>query len=332
MAALHAVTPTCTVGFYLVPEFPMIAFAAAIEPLRIANRLSGRALYAWRLISRDGAPVTASNGIALPADHGIADATRCDMVIVCAGLHADTFRDRAVFAWLRRLARAGCRLGAISTGTYLLARSGLLDGRRCTIHWESVAALAEQFPLLSVTDDIFAVDGSIITCSGGTGSLDMMLHIVAERHDAALVAGISDQLMHPRIRGQHDHQRRAMRVRLGMSHPRLAALVQAMEAAAEEKLDIGRLARSAGLSPRHAERLCERHLGMTPARAYLKIRLRRGQGLLRETGLSVLDVALACGFVSASHFSRCYRACFGRSPRDERRQAEIRPAARIAAS
>ncbi len=306
------------IGFYLVPDFPMIALASAMEPLRIANRLSGRRLYEWRLISRDGAPVGASNGLMLTADAGIGDAPQCDIVFACAGLFAQEFRDRAVFTWLRRLHRGGCRLGAISTGTYLLARGGVLDGRRCTIHWENVASLAEEFPLLHVTDDIFVEDGSLLTCSGGTGTIDMMLHVIAAEHGRALATGISDQIMHPRIRGQQDHQRTALEVRLAIAHPKLAGVVREMQRTVEEPLDIERLARAAGLSPRHLERLSGRLLGKTPRDLYRELRLQRGQALLQQTGLSVLEVALACGFVSATHFSRCYRHWCGHSPTEER--------------
>jgi transcriptional regulator GlxA family with amidase domain len=307
------------IGFYLVPDFPMIALASAMEPLRIANRLSGRRLYEWRLISREGAPVSASNGLVLAADRGIGYAPPCDIVFACAGLFAQEFRDRAVFAWLRRLHRGGCRLGAISTGTYLLARSGVLDGRRCTIHWENVASLAEEFPLSQVTDDIFVEDGPLLTCSGGTGTIDMMLHVIAAEHGRALATGISDQIMHPRIRGQQDHQRTALEARLAIAHPKLAGVVREMQRTVEEPLDIERLARAAGLSPRHLERLSGRLLGKTPRDLYRELRLQRGQSLLRQTGLSVLEVALACGFVSATHFSRCYRHWCGRSPSEERR-------------
>jgi transcriptional regulator GlxA family with amidase domain len=312
------VTPR-VIGFYLVPDFPMIALASAMEPLRIANRLSGRRLYDWRLISRSGAPERASNGLVLTADAGIADTPSCDVVFACAGLFAQEFRDRAVFAWLRRLHRCGCRLGGISTGTYLLARSGILDGRRCTIHWENVASLAEEFPLLHVTDDIFVEDGTLLTCSGGTGTIDMMLHVVAREHGRALATLISDQIMHPRIRGQHDHQRTALEARLAIAHPKLAEVVREMQCTVEEPLAIERLARGAGLSPRHLERLSSRVLGKTPRDLYRELRLQRGQALLQQTGLSVLEIALACGFVSATHFSRCYRYWCGHSPSEERR-------------
>ena len=306
------------VGFYLVPDFPLIALASAMEPLRIANRLSGRRLYDWRLISRNGSPERASNGLLLNADAGIAKAPACDFMFACAGLNAQEFRDGAVLAWLRRLLRRGCRLGGISTGTYLLARSGVLDGRRCTIHWENVASLAEEFPLLQVTDDIFVEDGNLLTCSGGTSTIDMMLHVVAAEHGRTLATLISDQIMHPRIRGQHDHQRTGLEARLAIAHPKLAEVVREMQRTVEEPLNIDRLARGAGLSPRHLERLSRRALGKTPRDLYRELRLNRGQSLLQQTGLSVLEIALACGFVSATHFSRCYRRWRGHSPSAER--------------
>jgi transcriptional regulator GlxA family with amidase domain len=307
------------IGFFLVPDFPMIVLGAAIDPLRIANRLAGRTLYEWSLISRDGAAVRASNRIAFPAEAGIADKPRWEAVFVCAGIDAQIFRDASVFAWLRRLHRRGVRLGALSTGTYLLARAGLLDGRRCTIHWENVAALAEEFPRLRVTDDIFVADGDLLTCSGGTGTIDAMLHLIAGEHGTALASGIADQVMHPRIRGQHDTQHDALDARLAVAHPKLAAVVRRMQETLEEPLDIAALAQAADLSPRHLERLCAQHLGKSPHQQYLELRLQRGRALLRQTGMSVLEVALACGFVSATHFSRRYRACFGRSPTEERR-------------
>jgi transcriptional regulator GlxA family with amidase domain len=328
-----------SVGFFLIPDFPMIVLGCAIDPLRIANRLAGRTLYTWSLISRDGAPVPASNRIAFDVQGSIAAAPACDMVFACAGLLAQDYRDHAVFAWLRKLHRQGVRLGALSTGTYLLARSGLLDGLRCTVHWENVASLAEDFPRLRVTDDIFVEDGAILTCSGGTGTIDAMLHLIAGQQGASLATAIADQIMHPRIRGHQDSQRNALEARLAIAHPKLASVVRQMQAALEEPLEIDRLARDAGLSPRHLERLCARHLGRSPHSLYLELRLERGRGLLQQTGLSVLDVALACGFVSATHFSRRYRACFGLSPTQERRGAAhpppvtppMKPASEVAA-
>jgi transcriptional regulator GlxA family with amidase domain len=179
--------------------------------------------------------------------------------------------------------------------------------------------MTEAFPALTVTSDIFVVDGPCITCSGGTGTLDMMLHVIAERHGQELVAAISEQVIHPRVRGQHEAQRMAPEMRHGVSHPKLVAMIGAMERTIEDPLTLTRLAAEIGLSPRQMERLSKAVLGQPPSQFYLRLRLERAQGLLRQTSLSVLEVALASGFVSATHFSRCFRRHYGRTPREDRR-------------
>ena len=309
------------IGFLLVPNFSMMAFAAAIEPLRTANRMSGHALYGWRLISKDGAPVAASNGIVLTVESGIAEARAVTTMIVCAGLDVHLYRDKEVFSWLRRLARGGVHIGALSSASHILARAGLLEGYRCTIHWENLLGFTEEFPDIDVSADLFEIDRNRFTCSGGTAALDMMLHRIAPRYGKELATAVSDQLIHDRIRGPHDQQRLTLQSRLGIRDAKLLSVVAQMEANIEEPLSRDDLARSVGLSTRQLERLFGDKLGGTPRRYYLVLRLRHARQLLLQTDLSVLGAALACGFVSASHFSKCYREYFGKTPRDERREA-----------
>ncbi|MCG8354821.1 MAG: GlxA family transcriptional regulator [Kiloniellales bacterium] len=306
-------------GFYLLPQFSMICFASAVEPLRSANRLAGRPLYDWVVITKDGAPAAASNGIEMLAQAAITDAPRLDNLIVVAGYHAHEFQDKAVYGWLRRLARQGCRMGAVSTGSYVLARAGLLEGHRCTVHWENLAGFQEAFPELDVTDELFEIDRQRFTCSGGTAALDLMLSIVALEQGRDLAIQVAEQFFHERIRDGHDHQRMALRSRLGISHPKLLKVIGMMEENLEEPLPRSQLARRAQLSTRQLERLFRKYLGRTPTRYYLELRLYRARALLTQTAMSVLDVALACGFVSASHFSKCYREFFHKTPREERR-------------
>lgn len=296
----------------------MLAFTSAVEPLRVANRLSEKQLYSWQIVSVDGAPVTASNHIDVVAQASIEDVGRLDNLIVVAGLGAHNYEDKRVFAWLRRLARTGCRLGALSAGSYLLARAGLLAGYRCTIHWENAAGFREAFPDIEVTDELFEVDRGRLTCSGGTAAIDLMLSLVALEHGRGLATRVADQFIHERIRDTHDHQRMGLRNRLGISHPKMLAVIGDMEQHLEEPLPRTELARRASLSTRQLERLFRKYLSRTPTRYYLELRLYRARHLLSETSLSVLDVALACGFVSASHFSKCYRELFGKTPREER--------------
>ena len=309
------------IGFLLLNEFSMLAFASALEPLRAANRQTNRDLFNWVITSPGGTVAIASNGVEVRADGDLTILQECRMVFVCAGVNVRGNTDRNVLNLIRRLDRNGAVIGAICTGTYVMAAAGLLDGRRCTIHWENIDGLSEEFPELEITNDLFEVDGTRVTCSGGTASLDMMLNLITQAHGAALAAEISDQFIHDRIREPTDRQRMELRSRLGVSHPKLLAVVKTMEDNLEEPLAQTDIARMTNLSTRQLERLFRKYLNTTPTRYYLNLRLARARHLLRQTSMSILSVALACGFVSASHFSKCYRECYGCTPRAERAPA-----------
>ena len=310
--------PPYVVGFYLVPDFPMMAFASAIEPLRSANRLRGETLFEWRLYSRDGAPARASNGVDIAVHGSVEDGAALDLLLVCAGTRDAGAGDATLAKWLRGLARRGTSVGGISLGAYVLARAGLLDGRRCALHWESLAAFAEEFPRIRTSTDIFVVDGNRRTCSGGTAALDMMLHLITERDGRALANGVSEQFIHPRIRGTQDPQRMAVQNRLGVANEKLIAAIGMMETANEEPRPVHEIAADVDLSARQLERLFAKYLRASPGRYYLTVRLDRARAMLLQTTKPILDVAVACGFASASHFSRCYRTVYGHRPSDER--------------
>ena len=307
-------------GFFLIPDFSLLCFTSALDPLRTANRMSGRELYGWQVISVDGEPVRSSAGVDVVAQASMGSIERLSTILVVGGVDTHLYENKSVFAWLRRMARQGVRLGALSTGSYLLARAGLLDGYRCTVHWENLAGFQEAFPDLEVTDELFEIDRNRLTCSGGTASIDVMLSIIALGHGRELAIKVADQFFHERIRDNHDHQRMALRSRLGISHPKLLKVIGLMEENLEDPMPRSQLAKLADLSTRQLERLFRKYLGRTPTRYYLELRLYRARALLTQTAMSVLDVALACGFVSASHFSKCYREFFHRTPREERRQ------------
>ena len=310
------------VGFFLAPEFSMIALFSAVEPLRVANRLSGRQLYDWRLFSVDGGPVIASNGMSLVVDAAISEVERFPAVVVCASFGVERHADRRVLAWLRRLDRQGSELGAIETGTYILARAGLLSGHRVTLHWENVPSFLEEFPDIEVTGELFEVHGKRFTCSGGTGALDLILNRISEHHGHKLAVAVSESLLHDRIRSRDDHQRMALELRLRVRNPALLRIVKAMETNLEEPLPLDDLAQIGTVSRRQLERLFRNLLGDTPSSYYLKLRLRHARHLLEHTSLSILDVSLASGFVSSPYFSRAYRAYFGLSPREDRRRLQ----------
>ncbi len=305
------------VGFILVPEFSMMAFSSALEPLRAANRHSGRQLYAWHIYSADGEAVAASNGIPVPVESAVSAIDRIPQIIVCSGLDAGRFDDRRVLACLRRLARMGTGIGAISTASHILARAGLLDSYRCTIHWEGLPAFTEKYPDLDVTGSLFEIDRDRFTCSGGVAALDLMLHLISRQHGPDLGTAVAETFLHVGGRRHSDPQRWSLRRRLGIRSPKLLETIGHMESAIEIPLTRRELAERAGLSVRQLERLFHKYLGRAPARYYLELRLERARLLLQQTSMTVLEVSMACGFVSASHFSQCYRKQFNRTPRSE---------------
>jgi len=309
---------THTVGFLLVPGFALMSYAAAIEPLRAANLLSGNELYRWWHAAPGGRPVMASNGVAIIPDYGTSADRDADKVFVCAGGNPALFDDKSVFAWLRRLARKGVTIGGISGGPYVLAKAGLLDNRRATLHWEHMPAFREAFPDVTVVPSLFEIDGNRITCSGGISALDMMVALIERDHGRQLAASVGDWFLHTRIREGFGPQRMDLRYRLGVADEKLLSVLRAMERSIETPLARAELARAAGISLRQLERLFERHIGHGIHSHYRWLRLERARQLLRETSLPVLDVAFATGFASSSQFARAYSRAFGEPPSDTR--------------
>lgn len=316
-----AATPAAgskTFGFLLLPRFAMLAFTAAVEPLRAANLLSGRTLYRWRVFTADGKAMASSNGIEVNAQASVESEEPLDSVAVCGGLDAHLYKDKGAFNWLRRHARQGARIGAISDGTHLLAAAGLLEGHACTIHWQCLAGLREMHPELDIHTELYCIDRKRFTCAGGTASLDMMLHLIEEDHGHDLALQVAEQFLHERIRSDDDEQRMALRLRVGVGHPKLLQAIHFMEENLETPLASSELADLANLSVRQLERLFQKYLGCTPREHYVELRLQRAHRLLTHSSLSVTEVGLACGFVSASHFAKRYRERFHQTPQKTR--------------
>jgi len=313
------------VAFLLLPNFSMMAFTSSVEPLRAANRQSGRELYSWRTFSVDGGRVTASNGVVVEPSGSITDRITANALFVCAGVRASDFRDERTFARLRECDRSGMAIGGVCSGSMALARAGMLKGYRCTIHWEYVEPFVEQYPNLDVTATLYEIDRNRYTCSGGTAPLDMMINSIARDHGEELAVSVAEQMLHTFVRHPHDSQRMSTQYRTGISHPKLLAAIAHMEAYLEAPVPLAEIADAVGLSNRQLERLFRDQLGKPPSRYYLDLRLKRARLLLRQTNMPILQIAVASGFTSASHFARKYREHFDHSPREERSRLERIP-------
>ncbi|SAK89299.1 transcriptional regulator [Caballeronia temeraria] len=317
--------------FLLLPEFSSIGFMSAIEPLRVANRFAGE-LYRWHILSVDGGPVAASNGITLNAECAFDQVNDARTVFVVSGFEPLSGYTRAIGDWLKRLDRAGATLGGIDTGSFILAQAGLLAGKRATLHWEAAAAFTERYPAIATSQELFEIDTRRITCAGGTASIDLMLDLIAREHGAELAAQVSEQFVLGRIRQRSDHQRMQIAARYGIHNRKLIQVIELMEQHMEEPLSPDALAESIGVTRRQLERLFCASMKDTPTHFYLGLRLVRARELLHQTDMSILAVCVACGFESPSHFSRTYRARFHTSPRQDRSALRAVPPARLAAA
>ena len=310
--------------FVLLRDFTMLSFACAVEPLRIANRMAGRPVYSWVLAGEGGESMTCSNGTVFKLDIDLGELSRDDTVLVCGGIDVQAATTRPILNWLRREARRGVTIGGLCTAAHALARAGLLDGRKATIHWENQDSFMEEFEEVNLTKSVFVIDGNRLTTAGGTASIDLMLKLIADDHGEDLANAVADQLIYSSIRTDQDTQRLSIPTRIGVRHPKLSRVIQIMEQQVEEPISPATLAHDVGLSTRQLERLFRRYLDRSPKRYYMELRLQKARNLLMQTDMSVINVALACGFASPSHFSKCYRAHYGTTPYRERGTQGVR--------
>ncbi len=275
-------------------------------------------LYEWKIVGENRDPVYCSAGLAITLDGDLPELHHDDMVFICGGTDIQKATTRELLNWVRREARHGVAFGGLCTAAYVLAKAGLLEGRKATIHWENQDSFAEEFIEVELTKSVFMIDGNRMTAAGGAASIDLMLKLIAEHHNESLASAVADQLIYAAIRTDQDIQRLSIPTRIGVRHPKLSQVIEMMTANLEEPISPSLLARRVAMSTRQLERLFRRYLNRSPKRYYMDLRLQRARNLLLQTDMSVINVALACGFTSPSHFSKCYRLQYGTTPYRER--------------
>jgi transcriptional regulator GlxA family with amidase domain len=326
---------TFRIGFLLLPQFGLLSLAGAIDVLAAANRLLGEPAYMPVLLAATGDSTANTSSLSFPVDCGLANVPELDGVFVVSETPLPQRGFDDAVAWLKRFASPTANasssvisaprlVGGIGTGTYLLARAGLLRSCRATIHWPYTALLAEDFPETVVSSNLFEIDRQRLTCAGGNASVDMMLNWLGQRHGDELVTELLDHFGLERLRGPTDHQRVPLSARIGGGQPKLTEAVSLMEANYEEPLPTEEIARLVGVSRRQLERLFKQYLNSLPSRYYLELRLNRARHLLQQTSQSILQIGLSCGFSSGPHFSSAYRNHFSITPREQRSQRAAR--------
>lgn len=301
--------------FVLLPNFSLLAFSSAIEPLRIANQLSGQVLFEWEVLSEDGSAVACSNGVTLQVDGALGETRAKSLIFVCAGVEPEKSASRKVADWLREQWRRGRTVGGLCTGAYALAKAGILEGRRFTLHWENLPPFIETFGHLRPLEQLYCMDGRILTCAGGAAATDLFIEIIARSHGDRLADAVLKMCLHGQQRPADLRQRMSLSSTLGIRNPVLVEVIGEFEKKLEQGVDIEALAARMGVSRRQVERLFQRYVGMSPKQYLNGLRLERARALLTETDLPVAEVAYGCGFNATNTFSKAFRLRYGVSPR-----------------
>jgi AraC family transcriptional regulator, glycine betaine-responsive activator len=305
-------------AFVLVDSFSLLSFASALDALRIANRMAEYPLYNWMLLGESGNNVMCSAGTSFRVDYDLLELKRDDTIFLCGGIDIQKNTSKRLLNWLRREARKGLVVAGLCTAAYSMAKAGILDGKKATIHWENQDSFAEEFTNIELTKSVFIIDGARMTTAGGTSSIDLILKIIADDHGEELANAVADQMIYNTIRTDQDTQRLSVPTRIGVRHPKLSMVIKMMENNIEEPISPSLLAKDVRMSTRQLERLFRRYLNRSPKRYYMELRLQKARNLLMQTDMSVINVALACGFASPSHFSKCYRSHYNKTPYRER--------------
>ncbi|RKF16991.1 GlxA family transcriptional regulator [Roseovarius spongiae] len=321
----RAEPPPHRILIVVTPHFNLSATTSFLDPFRAANYLEGRTLFGWEVASEGGGACLASNGMTLAtAPLGPLLGARWDMAIVSASWTPEAYATQALRSALWRLARGGATLGALDTGAFILARAGLLDGRRATVHYEHMDAFGERYPDIALGEELMVLDGDRISCGGGAATSDFALHIIRGLHGDALANAAARYLLHPPVRPVQAPQNPDAAEPLGPTAPSgVRRAIALMERHLETPLPIAALCARIGLSQRQLDRLFKTYVRKTPMAYYRDIRLDRARGLVTQTEMPMAQVALACGFASQVHFSRAYRLRFGLPPSRDRIEGRV---------
>lgn len=304
-----------SVAILVLNSTNMLSLAAAVDPLRAANRMANTALFDWTFATPTGAPARLTSGLDIPG-LPLSRLASCDLLLVTASFDLDAQDTPQLRAGLRRLAAGGARIAGLDGGPWLMAAAGLLDGYNATTHWEDLDRFAMRFPQVNVLSDRFHIDGNRLTCGGAMPGLDMMLSLIAAEFGQPLATRVAGAFIHDSPLAPSRRQSRA-----GGQPGHDAATARAnalMEQNLDTPLPLAEIARHCGLGPRALQSRFRARLNTTPQAHYLHLRLTEALRLVTDTDMPLQDVALATGFSSQSSFARAFKTAHGRAARSFR--------------
>lgn len=301
-----------SIALLVLPHASILAVASTLDPMRAANRHLGQEAYRWRVVSPDGRPVPLTCGIELPSSGPLAAAEGADALILIVGYRQAEVASRPFLRELRRMAPRFRLIAGIDAGPWVMARAGLLMGRRATVHWEDLEDFAAAHPDVETLPDRFVIDANRATAGGAAPALDLMLHLIRSRHGAPLARQVAASFL-TTARDGHEPQI-APRARPTRLDPRVEQAIARMEARVDAPEPVSHTAREVGLSPRHMENLFRQALGLTPAAYALSLRLQAARRLITDTRHPLSEIALRTGFSSPATLSRAFRKRFGAPP------------------
>jgi transcriptional regulator GlxA family with amidase domain len=309
-----------TFCFLLLKDFSFLSFASLIEPLRMANEVANKQIYAWELVTIDNLPVTASNGISHQPTAQLDESCTRDYLWLVSGTYVRQHYTKAIKYFLRKAQRSNTHIGAASTATFLLAFAGIVNHRRCTIHWESKDLFLEEFPNLNLTGNLFEIDSGVLTCGGGLTCLDLMLELIRQQQSVLLSKKIADFFLYPANRLTTEKQKLSIIEQYKVYNPAVIKTLTHMLAHLQEPKQINQLAQNANVGMRHLERLFQKHFHLDIHTFYMHLRLEKANLLLRETNDNIAVVGEKCGFIAPSYFAKCYKNYYKFTPKETRKR------------
>lgn len=315
-------TDKLRVTLLVLPDSSMMSLASVLDTMRAANRIASRDLFEWNIATLSGKSASLTSGLAIDPDTVLDADSSGDVLIIIASFNQQHHAGPAHLKLIKRLARNFAAVGGIETGSWILARSGLLEGRAATTHWEDLEEFATHFPGVELKADRFVIDGPVFTTGGASPTFDFMLYLIRKRYGYPLAMEVSSVFIYDGVHSATDIQPRVSRGMLESNEPRVAAAILVMEQHIDDTLSIAQVAAQVDLSVRMLEYLFRRTLDLTPAAYYRRLRLQIARRMVMDTRLKLQEIAIRTGFNSLSSFSRLFRQHFQQAAGECRRQAQ----------